>query len=284
MRQILTTFFLCVSLVLNGQTYLITQNYISVDHIPIVVKDIDSIKKILSDVLKFRIKEGKEHEGIKNCFLKFQDGTYLEIISPVDSLEAIGKYYTDFLKNRQGGTSLAISVTNADIITRHLNSKSLSFEVDSNRVWKTVSPQGINLFFIDYLNKDWKDTKINTTHPNNALLLKSTYIISDDVVADINKYKSLGFTQITNSNYLGIPCKRIVVGKNSVYFLNVAQSKKITTKFGNRNLKGICGFEIKVSSLATLNKLLQPADNVVMANNKTTYFLKDINLFIDFSE
>jgi Glyoxalase-like domain len=284
MRQIFIIFFLGIASISNGQTSLNDQNFIAIDHIPIVVKDINALKKTLSDILYFRIKEGKEHEGIKNFFLKFQDGTYLEIISPTDSLQVIGKYYTDFLKNRQGGTSLAISVSNAAIITRNLKSKSLSFEVDSNKIWKTVSPQGINLFFIDYTNKDWKDSKINTTHPNNALLLKSTYIISDNIKAAIYKYKSFGFRQITNGNYLGIPCKKIVVGKNSLYFLDSAKSSKLTTKFGIQNLTGICGFEIKVSSLVTINKLLQQTDNVVMANSKTTYYLKDINLFIDFSE
>jgi Glyoxalase-like domain len=284
MRQKFTAFLLYVSLSSNGQTSLLDQAFISIDHIPIVVKNLDSIKKILSEVLYFKIKDGKEHEGIKNCFLKFQDGTYLEFTSPVDSLQLIGKYYSDFLKVRQGGTSLAISVTNAAVITSNLKAKSVSFEADTNKIWKTISPQGINLFFIDYSNKTWKDTKINTTHPNQALLLKSTYIISNNLEADINKYKSFGFKQIKKGKYSGIPYKQIVVGQSNLYFLDSARANKLTGKFRIQNLNGICGFEIKVSSLATINKLLPKTDNIVITNTKTTYFLKDYNLFIDFSE
>ena len=69
-----------------------TANFTSIDHVPVVVSNIDSIKRILS-ATHFTVKEGREHEGIKNCFIKFQDGTYLEFITPTDSLQRIGKYY-----------------------------------------------------------------------------------------------------------------------------------------------------------------------------------------------
>jgi beta-lactamase class D len=70
--------------------------YNSIDHVPIVVNDLENVKEFLRGRLHFTIKEGKTHEGIKNCFVKFQDGTYLEFISPTDSLQAIGRFYKDF--------------------------------------------------------------------------------------------------------------------------------------------------------------------------------------------
>src|SRR5690606_26994131 len=140
--------------------------------------------KLLSEFLHFKVKAGKDHQGIQNCFIKFQDGTYLEFTMPIDSSQAIGRYYSDILKKRQGGTSLAISVHNSDTIIDFLNAKSISFEVDSNRIWKTVEPKGIDLFFIDYSDKNWKDSKINTTHLNTALSLESTYILSTNIELD----------------------------------------------------------------------------------------------------
>jgi Glyoxalase-like domain len=284
MRQILTSFLLLVSICSDGQTAKPDQAFISIDHIPIAVKNLDSIKKILSDVLYFKIKEGKAHEGIKNFFLKFQDGTYLEFTSPIDSHRVIGKYYADFLKVRQGGTSLAISVTNSETIKNTLKSKQLSFEIDSNQIWKVISPAGINLFFIEYADKTWKDTKFNTTHPNQALLLKSTYIITANPQADMSEYKSLGFKQAGNGSYLGIPYQQLVAGRSNVYFLDASRAGKLTARFRVQNLKGICGFEIKVRSLAALNKLLPKTDNIIITNTRTTCFLKSYNLFIDFSE
>jgi Glyoxalase-like domain len=284
MQQTLTLLFLYFSLNATAQTSKPHQAFVSIDHIPVVVKNLDSIKKLLSGVFYFQIKEGKEHEGIKNCFIKFQDGTYLEFINPVDSLYATGKYYTDFLNHRQGGTVLAISVTNADIITRNLKAGALSFEADSSKIWKTISPVGADLFFIDYSDKTWKDSKINTTHPNMALQLKSAYLISGNLKAAISKYKSLGFRQIKNSNYSGIPCKQIVIGQSNLYFLDASKANKLTAKFKMQNLKGICGFEIKVSSLAAINKLLPKTDNIVIADTNTICYLPEYNFFINFSE
>jgi hypothetical protein len=73
-------------------------------------------------------------------------------------------------------------------------------------------------------------------------------------------------------------------GQSNVYFLDSAKANKLNSKFRIPNLSGICGFEIKVSSLATINKLLPKTDNIAITNTKTTYFLKDYNLFIDFME
>ena len=124
----------------------------SIDHIPIAVNDLDKLKTILKNELHFTLKEGKIHEGIKNCFVKFQDGTYLEFIQPIDSLPTIGKYYTNFLKTRQGGTSLAISIKNADLVKKLLNEQNIQFNYDRNKIWKTIEPENADVFFIEYLD------------------------------------------------------------------------------------------------------------------------------------
>ena len=279
-----TLFFIYLSIIVKGQTQISASPFISIDHIPIVVKDLDSIKKVLSTVASFKIKEGREHEGIRNCFIKFQDGTYLEFTTPVDTLHAIGKYYTERLKQGQGGTSLAISVTNAAAVTTFLISKSIAFEVDSNRIWKTVSPKQADLFFIDYQNKSWKDTEVNTTHPNKALSLQSTYILSDNLKKDIHTYTSFGFKQSRKGVYLDLPYTLMVIGNSKLYLLDASQSKKLPTKFNVHNLRGICGFEIEVSSLASLNKLLPKTENVFIESTQTLFFLKEYHIFFVFSE
>lgn len=259
-------------------------SFIGIDHIPIVVKELDSAEKLFSEVLHFKIKNGKAHEGIKNGFVKFQDGTYLELTMPIDPSKEIGKYYTEALKVRQGGTELAVSVPSADTLITYLQSKSLPFDVSTNPIWKTVSPQGIDLFFIEYANKKWKDTKEHTTHPNTALSLKSTYLFSNNVTGDVKKFHQYGFRKTTNGYFLKTPFVQLTVGKSNLYLLDASKAGKLSSKIKTAHLKGIGGFEIKVRSLATLNALLSQTKDVLVEPNRTICFLEKYNLFLLFSE
>jgi catechol 2,3-dioxygenase-like lactoylglutathione lyase family enzyme len=284
-RKLLPPLFLmCLLSPANGQTHFLPQTFIGIDHIPIVVKDLDGTSKFFSEVLHFKIKNGKAHEGIKNGFVKFQDGTYLELTMPIDPSKEIGKYYAEALKVRQGGTELAISVQSADTVSNYLKSNLLSFDVSTNPVWKTVSPKGIDLFFIEYANKKWKDTKEHTTHPNTALSLKSTYLFSNNITGDVKKYLQYGFRKTTDGYFLNTPFVQLTVGKSNLYLLDASKAGKLSSKLKTAHLKGIGGFEITVSSLATLNALLSQTKDVLVEPNRTICFLEKYNLFLLFSE
>ena len=276
---ILLTFFLGIT---KGQSQ--NSNYISIDHIPIVVRNLDYLKKELSESFHFKVKEGREHEGIINCFIKFQDGTYLEFITPIDSSQTIGKYYADFLKNRPGGTSLAISIKSSDALIDYLNTKSISYKIDSNRIWKTIEPKNNDIFFIEYSNNQWKDSKINTTHLNTAISLKSIYILSSNITLDVKKYEAFGFVEIKKSSFFKIPIRHLVMGPSNLYLLDASKSKNIRQSFNKENLKGICGFEIKTKSLHTFNMLLEKTDKVTVEKNQTIIYLQDLSLFFVFTE
>jgi beta-lactamase class D len=131
----------------TNQNHIDSSLFTSIDHVPIVVKDLEKVKNILKNELFFTIKEGKAHAGIKNCFIKFQDGTYLEFISPTDSLQPIGRHYTNFLHTKQGATSLAISTTNARMVKQMLTEQNTQCTDDSNKVWKTIEVQAAGMFF-----------------------------------------------------------------------------------------------------------------------------------------
>lgn len=249
-----------------------------------VVKDLESTGKLFSESLHFNIKAGRAHEGIKNSFIKFQDGTYLEFTTPLDPSEEIGNYYAEALKKRQGGTAIAVSVQSADRLIHELESKSLIFDVSTNPIWKTVSPKGIDLFFIEYANKEWKDTKAHTTHSNTALSLTSTYLFSTNLPADIKRYGQYGFRKITDGSFLNIPYVQLAIGKSKLYLLDASKAKQPSSKLKMTLLNGICGFEIRVRSLAEINKLLSPTKNILVEPKRTLCFLEEYNLFLVFSK
>lgn len=266
------------------QTKKNTNLFNSIDHIPIVVNDLDKMKGILKNELHFTIKEGKVHEGIKNCFVKFQDGTYLEFLSPTDSLHSIGNYYANFLKTKQGGTSLAISISNFDLVKQMLQEQNIQFNYDSNKVWKTIEPQKFNMFFIEYADKSWKENPVNTNHSNTATELTATYFLTDSIEAEMRKYKSLGISEIESGNYLETPYKLLKIGQSNLYLLHGVKSSKINQLLNISNLNGICGLQIKINSLQTLNKLITQKENIIKERNRTTIYFKDYKMFLAFSE
>lgn len=248
------------------------------------MKDLEKVKLILKEQLHFTIKEGKSHEGIKNCFIKFQDGNYLEFINPIDSLPTIGKYYNDFLKTRQGGTSLAISIANTELVKKMLNGKNIKFTADSNKIWQTIEPENSELFFIEYADKNWKENQTNTTHSNTANALMTTYILTDNIETEVKKYKALGFTEMESGLYLETPYKLIKIGRSRLYLLDGTKSKKINQQLNTKKLEGIFGFEIKVGSLKTFNSLTNKKGNIKYKNDRTTIYFKEYNLFLTFTE
>jgi beta-lactamase class D len=256
----------------------------SIDHIPIVVKDPGKLKDIFKHQLHFKIKEGKAHGGIKNYFIKFQDGTYLEFIEPTDSSQSIGKYYTGFLKTRQGGTSLAISVKNTALLKKKLTEKNIRFLADSNKIWQTIEPEKAELFFIEYADKNWKENRANTAHLNTATSLNSTYFLTGNMDEELKKIKFPGVTETENGTYLETPYQQFKIGRSNLYLLDGKKSGAINQLFRAKNLRGICGFEIKVNSLQTFNKQLKQNDNVVYENKKTTIYFDDYGIFMTFTE
>jgi beta-lactamase class D len=256
----------------------------SIDHIPIVVNDLEKVKDIFKTQLNFIVKEGKAHEGIKNCFVKFQDGTYLEFIEPLESSHPIGKYYANFLKVRQGGTSMAISIKNADLVKKILTEKNIPFSADSNKVWQTIEPKNVELFFIEYADINWIDNPKITTHLNTATSLKSTYFLCNNINEEAEKYKNLGFVETEKGKYLETPYRLFNIGQSNLYLLDRKKSTIKNQLLNAKKLQGICGFEIKVNSLQTLNKLIKHNNNIKFENNMTTIYFKDYNIFMTFTE
>jgi beta-lactamase class D len=258
--------------------------FYSIDHIPVVVNDLEKIKDIFKNQLHFTIKEGKVHQGIKNCFVKFQDGTYLEFIEPMDSSQYIGKYYANFLKARQGCTSLAISVKNTRLAKKMLKEKNIPFAADSNNIWQTIEPENSEFFFIEYANKNWKEDPANTKHANTATSLNSTYVLINNIDEAVKNYLLPGFTETGKGKYSETPYISFKIGQSNLYLLDGNKPGKINQLLNSKNLKGICGFEIKVNSLQTFNKQIKRNDNVKFEPNKTTIYFTDYNIFMIFTE
>lgn len=258
---------------------------ISINHVPIVVSNLQEVKTIFND-LGFKIKNGKEHEGINNCFIKFQDGTYLEFIEPIDSKYSIGKYYKDFLKNKQGATALAIDVQSTEAAKLFLSKQNVRYTTDSNSIWQTIDPKikDNEVFYIEYANKSWKDTRENTTHSNGALQLNTTWFLAKNLKESIKKYTNLGFELEGKSQCFGTNAYILRLARNKLIVLEA--SPKLPSFITNKNLEGICGFTIKTSSVDSVRKFFKdkPQQMIVANQKQTLLYFSEYNFFIEFVE
>jgi Glyoxalase-like domain len=279
-------FFLLLTSVLLTKGY--GQNSlkeISINHVPIVVADLEKTKKTLVE-LGFKVKNGRKHVGINNCFIKFADGTYLEFIEPLDSSFSIGQYYTKFLKQRQGATALAIDIEDTKNAKKFLSDKHIPFESDSNSIWQTISPQikDNELFFIEYADKTWKDTKENTTHINGALLLSEVWSSTKKVANEIDKYARFGFKVYSKTKKYNTDLNTINIGKSKINILDISKSNDFKHNFTTKHFEGICGFTIKVQSLEKLKNGIKSPKNlkILSLQNQIVVFLPELNFFMMF--
>ncbi|HWB27291.1 MAG TPA: VOC family protein [Chitinophagaceae bacterium] len=221
-----------------------------IDHIPIAVKDIDAVKRLLKDTLGFTIKEGRHHEGIYNCFTKFENGSYLEFVTPEDTSYAIGKFYYNFLQVRQGATAIAIAVNNAANTAAWLQRHNIDCKKSVNPVWTTVelTDSFPSLFFIEYADKNWKDTKQNTTHINTAEKLATAWYAVDDIHAAEAAFAKLGIITIQR-NFMQSVIVDAVVGSNKLRLIRSFEKKEGVYNFVHQYERGIYGVTIRVHDI-----------------------------------
>jgi len=259
-----------------------------IDHVPIVVKDIDAVKRLLADTLGFTVKEGRHHEGIYNCFTKFADGTYLEFVTPEDTSYQIGKFYNKFLQVRQGATAMAIAVNNADSAANRLQQQIIPFTRSANPVWKTIMPGGAyGLFFIEYADKNWKDTKTNTTHANTSKKLLHVSYATNNIDEAIELYRKLGFSNIVKIARHSSVSAIVAIGSNKLTLIHATEKSSDVYNFVQQFKEGIDGITIQVENINKLKTRLaaNKVETINTGNEKSILlFLKHYNLFIQFTE
>jgi hypothetical protein len=94
----------------------------------------------------------------------------------------------------------------------------------------------------------------------------------------------MGFAETGSGIFLETPYKYFTIGQNRLYVLDGSKSKKINQFLSKKNLQGICGFKIKVTSLETFNNQTKKIGNIQYDESSTTIYLPASNLFLTFTQ
>jgi len=241
---------------------------VTIDHIPIAFSDLSKLKSILVDDLQFTLKEGTEHQGIKNCFIKFKDGTYLEFVSPIDTITRLGRLYSKKLEAEQLAYFIALKVTSKEHIISKLTLNSIPYTFETNRFWEIITFENQSLFFIKYLNSNWKENERFTNHPNGSIGLKTIWLSSKKSKNELSLLQKFG--NDVNEQY------ELEIGNQSIHFHSVFDSLLVQEfQFG---------ISIQVNSLNDLEKRVSENLLTKTSNDALLFTNKSLPFFIEFVE
>lgn len=166
---------------------------ISIDHIPIAVRDLEKAVNLFTE-LGFSVKPGRKHaNGIENAHIKFKDGSALELITAHQISDKLTRQYLSFLEEGDGPAYLSLGCSNPSVISEKLTTFDPEIEMGSYYTWITFpenSPHSY-IFFISYIHPP-VDVEIYLNHGNGVLGIKSVELAKQKIDQESVFFRELG--------------------------------------------------------------------------------------------
>lgn len=212
MKLLLIKNYLTLIVLLSGVAFA----QFKVDHLVFTTPDLDQTQQTL-DSLGFTIKPGRVHpNGIKNFFIKFGSGSYLEfiqVIQPKDPLAEFYKRHTDFSGVKPVFISFGIDKNTLDSLAGFYTRTNIKHSVNNtgyaNILSFPLTENYIPYFFISYTRLPDDSAYIN--HKNGALLIESLRVgvTIDEITNCIENFKFFKSNSGTLIDEISIRVKNI---------------------------------------------------------------------------
>ncbi|MBO9706951.1 MAG: VOC family protein [Caulobacter sp.] len=189
-----------------------------VDHALLWGRRIDEASDILGAKLGFQVRPGRDPGGVANRFIRFEDGSYIEVLglAPGAQLDPGMQADQDKLHGAAGSRSLGLRAPRLDALRDSLLAKGAGvtpiFEASPNdpdglgpgkpprwRLFAIDKPRlSSTLFFIDYAPPradpaSTADRKAAQVHPNGTRKLSQFWLLSADPDADRAALAEMGY-------------------------------------------------------------------------------------------
>jgi catechol 2,3-dioxygenase-like lactoylglutathione lyase family enzyme len=174
------------------------QPVLGLDHIPVVVKDLDRAKQ---DFMKlgFTLKPGRPHDnGLRNAHVKFADGTEIELITPTEASDELSTQYVDWLREGDGAVSLGLY-----------------------RPGQTPAPPP-GVFFAGRQQSP-TDLPEHFDHPNGAVTLSGVWLAGSPAEAKLSNLPGARAAQASFCAPFGYGTKIVQWKEGELYFLPESQ-------------------------------------------------------------
>lgn len=245
------------------------------DHVIVVVRDLEKATRDYKEVLGFTDSRGGEFPGgLRTRAFKFES-TYIELMSVDPSQAPPEDELVRLLKEREGGYALGLSVSSAQQTADALRAR--NFDVigpvgspviaeGSKDVqaapWQTVAITNPVLpfepiFFIQYAPREARS--IESAHPNTAADLHSVWIAVKDLETATRGYESLGLMRGRKRRVPQLEAKgrEIGAGQGMILLLQAADTKGPLAPYVAQQGEGVVGMSIEVRDLQVARSLLR---------------------------
>jgi len=164
---------------------------IGMDHIPIVVKNLDSAA-YLYKTLGFSLKKGKPHlNGIVNQHVKFPNGTELELITAHDAKDSLTTEYLSHLREGEGPLYFGLFASDMATVAGQLNAAHNTYERKQGLIG--FPPEhGCHSLFFGSRNFSPTDKPEHFAHKNTAFALIKVWLAPDEAMEYRNLLQALG--------------------------------------------------------------------------------------------
>ena len=252
-----------------------------IDHLVVLVRDLQSSTKEYRDLLGFDISVAGRHPGgTENSVAGFQDETYLELLSVYDPAKAADT--VAFLEKHEGAGSVGLNIGSADATINFLRSRGIETGTGSGTIklenidetpsvlWKWVDLKAKtsisdSIFFIEYtqeratFRKRHPEKYIVGPHPNGARRLASIWTIAKDLREGARPYETIGLHVNRQVSLDQVSAKGVEfqVGHGTILLLAPSKADGATAKLLQQRTEGsIIGSSVEVGSLSSAKQLL----------------------------
>lgn len=164
----------------------------TIDHISIVVSNLDEAKKTFKD-LGFTIKPGRTHaNSIENAHIKFENGTAIELITALQPLDELSGQYFHEKSNGDGPLFLSMGMDDHEQAVEMLKDFQPILTEGGYYKWLTFPKfSGLDyMYFMKYTNPPI-DKKEHLEHDNGVSGIKSIKLSKDSFNLEKNMFSLL---------------------------------------------------------------------------------------------
>ena len=198
----LLSFALSAILVLKAQSGPAHPVISGIDHIPVVVTDLEKAQRDFR-AMGFEIKPGRFHaNGITNAHVKFPDGTEIELITAAKAADALTSEYRAKMKLSEGPVYFGLFAPDFAAAATRLNSLPIKAQGESGMfTFQPTSP--LHPLFIGQRNKAADDKPQYFAHKNSAVRLSALWVRDSPELRDELKGLGVSLTAIDLCGFEG---------------------------------------------------------------------------------
>ena len=243
---------------------------LGLDHIPLVVADLDEAAKTFRE-LGFTLKPGRKHEnGIQNQHVKFPDGTEIELISANEARDSLTAEYLRYLASGDGPAFVGCYAPDMDRLASQLDADGKPYRIGDGLLSFPESDELRYIFFGQRV-RSTTDQPAHFGHLNGTEALIGVWIAGDDLAAELQLLTSLGaeFSE-----------QEVYVPEGLMATVAKLQQAEVVFLPGSRQLvpgRRIVGATIRARDLDALRGVLTAAylgvPPVVLRNNGPSMFI-----------